>query len=91
MKSRVLGLHPTVLVLAATHFLVDGFGNILAPLLPLLIVNLNLSLAAAGTSADVLSARELGRAAGLSATSPTGGDPGCSSWPGPSCASRRSR
>jgi MFS transporter, FSR family, fosmidomycin resistance protein len=49
MKSRLLGLHPTVLVLAGTHFLVDGFGNILAPLLPLLILNLNLSLAAAGT------------------------------------------
>ena len=32
-----------------THFIVDGFGNILAPLLPLLILNLNLSLAAAGT------------------------------------------
>ena len=49
MKSRLLGLHPTVLVLAGTHFIVDGFGNILAPLLPLLILNLNLSLAAAGT------------------------------------------
>ena len=49
MKPRWLGLHPTVLVLAPTHFIVDGFGNILAPLLPLLIVNLNLSLAAAGT------------------------------------------
>jgi len=49
MRLNVRGLHPTVLVLAATHFLVDGFGNILAPLLPLLIVNLNLSLAAAGT------------------------------------------
>jgi FSR family fosmidomycin resistance protein-like MFS transporter len=49
MKSRPLGLHPAVLVLAATHFIVDGFGNILAPLLPLLILNLNLSLAAAGT------------------------------------------
>ena len=49
MKSRLLGLHPTVVVLAATHFIVDGFGNILAPLLPLLILNLNLSLAAAGT------------------------------------------
>ena len=47
MKLR--GLHPTVVVLAATHFIVDGFGNILAPLLPLLILNLNLSLAAAGT------------------------------------------
>lgn len=49
MKLRLFGLHPTVLVLAGTHFIVDGFGNILAPLLPLLIVNLNLSLAAAGT------------------------------------------
>ena len=44
-----LGLHRTVVLLAATHFLVDGYGNILAPLLPLLIHNLNLSLAAAGT------------------------------------------
>jgi len=49
MKLRLLGLHPTVVVLAATHFIVDGFGNMLAPLLPLLIVKLNLSLAAAGT------------------------------------------
>jgi FSR family fosmidomycin resistance protein-like MFS transporter len=48
MKFRLFGLHPAVLVLAGTHFLVDGFGNILAPLLPLLILNLNLSLAAAG-------------------------------------------
>src|SRR5918992_5058740 len=44
-----LGLHPTVLLLASTHFLVDGFSNIYAPLLPLLIPHLNLSLAAAGT------------------------------------------
>ena len=49
MKSPLLRLHPTVLVLAATHFVVDGYGNILAPLLPLLILNLDLSLAAAGT------------------------------------------
>ncbi|HTM04244.1 MAG TPA: MFS transporter [Vicinamibacterales bacterium] len=46
---RLLGLHPAVLVLASTHFLVDGFGNIFAPLLPLLIPRLGLSLAAAGT------------------------------------------
>jgi FSR family fosmidomycin resistance protein-like MFS transporter len=46
---RPLGLHSTVLVLAATHFLVDGYGNILSPLLPLLITELNLSLAGAGT------------------------------------------
>ena len=31
---------PTVLLLASTHFLVDGYGNILAPLLPLLIPQL---------------------------------------------------
>ena len=51
MKPRLLGLHPTVLLLASTHFLVDGFGNMYAPLLPLLIPRLNLSLAAAGTLA----------------------------------------
>ena len=47
--NRVLGLHPTVWLLAGTHFLVDGFSNIYAPLLPLLIPHLDLSLAAAGT------------------------------------------
>ena len=30
---RPFGLHATVLVLASTHFLVDGYGNILTPLL----------------------------------------------------------
>jgi FSR family fosmidomycin resistance protein-like MFS transporter len=49
MNTSVLGLHRTVLVLASTHLLVDGYGNILAPLLPQLIAQLNLSLAAAGT------------------------------------------
>ena len=49
MNRRLFGLHSTVLVLASTHFLVDGFGNILAPLLPVIIPRLNLSLAAAGT------------------------------------------
>jgi FSR family fosmidomycin resistance protein-like MFS transporter len=48
MRPR-LGLHPTVLLMAGTHFLVDGFSNIYAPLLPLLIPHLHLSLAAAGT------------------------------------------
>jgi len=37
-----------VLVLASTHFLVDGYGNMYAPLLPLLIPRLGLSLATAG-------------------------------------------
>jgi FSR family fosmidomycin resistance protein-like MFS transporter len=46
---RPFGLHGTVVVMAATHFLVDGYGNILTPLLPLLITDLNLSLAGAGT------------------------------------------
>lgn len=49
MKSKLLGLHPTVTLLASTHFVVDGYGNIYAPLLPLLIPQLGLSLAAAGT------------------------------------------
>jgi MFS transporter, FSR family, fosmidomycin resistance protein len=46
---RPFGLHATVVVLASVHFLVDGYGNVLTPLLPLLITNLNLSLAGAGT------------------------------------------
>jgi MFS transporter, FSR family, fosmidomycin resistance protein len=48
LRSR-LRLHPTVLFVAAIHFVVDGYGNIFAPLLPLLIPRLGLSLAAAGT------------------------------------------
>ena len=48
-RLRPFGLHGTVVVLAGTHFLVDGYGNILTPLLPLLITDLNLSLAGAGT------------------------------------------
>jgi FSR family fosmidomycin resistance protein-like MFS transporter len=42
-------IHPTVLLMAGAHFMVDGYGNIFAPLLPLLIPKLQLSLAAAGT------------------------------------------
>jgi FSR family fosmidomycin resistance protein-like MFS transporter len=45
----IFGLHPTVLLLASAHFVVDGYGNVYAPLLPLLIPNLNMSLATAGT------------------------------------------
>ena len=44
-----LGLDRTILLMAATHFAVDGYSNIYAPLLPLLIPRLGLSLAAAGT------------------------------------------
>ena len=42
-------IHPTVILMACVHMMVDGYGNIFAPLLPLLIPRLNLSLAAAGT------------------------------------------
>lgn len=44
-----LKLHPTVILMSCAHMMVDGYGNILAPLLPLLIPRLDLSLAAAGT------------------------------------------
>lgn len=42
-------LHRTILLLAGAHMMVDGYGNIYAPMLPLLIPRLGLSLAAAGT------------------------------------------
>ena len=48
MKRWPFSLHPTVVLLASTHFIVDGYSNIYAPLLPLLIPHLGLSLAAAG-------------------------------------------
>jgi FSR family fosmidomycin resistance protein-like MFS transporter len=44
-------LHPTILLMAAAHFMVDAYGNLYAPLLPLLIDHLHLSLTAAGTLA----------------------------------------
>lgn len=47
--ARRIGLHPTILLLAAAHVMVDGYGNIFAPMLPLLIPRLGLSLAAVGT------------------------------------------
>jgi len=48
MISR-LRLHPTILLMATVHLMVDGYGNIYAPMLPILIPRLGLSLAAAGT------------------------------------------
>jgi len=48
MRTEFGKLHPTVTRLASTHFVVDGFGNIYSPLLPLLIPQLHLSLTAAG-------------------------------------------
>ena len=48
MKERWLGLNAGVLLLALTHLVLDGYGNVLAPLLPLFIPQMQLSLAAAG-------------------------------------------
>src|SRR4029453_9545264 len=48
MISR-LRLHPTIVLMASAHLMVDGYGNIYAPMLPILIPRLGLSLAAAGT------------------------------------------
>lgn len=42
-------LHPTVLRVASVHFVVDGYSNIFAPLLPLLIERHGLTLATVGT------------------------------------------
>jgi FSR family fosmidomycin resistance protein-like MFS transporter len=44
-------LHPVILLMASAHLVVDGYGNIFAPLLPVLIPRLNMSLAMAGTLA----------------------------------------
>ena len=46
-----LGLHPAILAAASTHLIVDAYGNLYAPLLPLLIPRLDLSLKMAGTLA----------------------------------------
>jgi MFS transporter, FSR family, fosmidomycin resistance protein len=46
-----LGLHNSIWKIASTHVVVDAYTNIYAPLLPLLIPRLNLSLATAGTLA----------------------------------------
>ncbi len=46
---RRIPVHPTILLMAAAHVMVDGYGNIYAPLLPVLIPRLGLTLAAAGT------------------------------------------
>lgn len=48
MMARGLGLPSAVLLLAATHFIIDAYSNILSPLLPLFIPRMQLSLATAG-------------------------------------------
>lgn len=45
------GLHSTVWATASTHFVVDAYGNMFAPLLPLLLPQLNLSLKTVGVLA----------------------------------------
>ena len=52
MKERGwLGLHTSIWKIASTHVVIDGYTNIYAPLLPLFIPHLHLSLATAGTLA----------------------------------------
>ena len=52
MKDRGwLGLHTSIWKIASTHVVVDAYNNIYAPLLPLLIPTLGLSLQAAGVIA----------------------------------------
>ena len=52
MKERGwFGLHTSIWKVASTHVVVDAYTNIYAPMLPLLIPHLNLSLATAGTLA----------------------------------------
>lgn len=52
MKDRGwLGLHTSIWKIASTHVIVDGYTNIYAPLLPLLIPHFGLSLKTAGTLA----------------------------------------
>jgi MFS transporter, FSR family, fosmidomycin resistance protein len=45
------GLHSAIWATASTHFIVDAYGNMFAPLLPLLIPRLNLSLQDVGVLA----------------------------------------
>jgi FSR family fosmidomycin resistance protein-like MFS transporter len=53
-EPAVLGVPRTVLVMSATHGINDIFANIYAPLLPIFIPRLGLSLAAAGTIAALI-------------------------------------
>ena len=46
-----LGLSPTVISMASTHFIVDAYNNIYTPLLPLFIPHLGLSLTTVGVLA----------------------------------------
>ncbi len=48
---RRFGLHSAIWATASTHFVVDAYGNMFAPLLPLLIPQLGLSLGTVGVLA----------------------------------------
>ncbi len=48
MSPLIPRVHSTVVRTASVHFVVDGYGNIFAPLLPLLLTRLDLTLATAG-------------------------------------------
>ena len=47
-KRGWLGLHPSIWKVASTHVVVDAYNNMYAPMLPLLIPHLGLSLSVAG-------------------------------------------
>ena len=76
--------------MASAHFMVDGYGNIYAPLLPLLIPKLHLTLAAAGTltmlyqiaaSVAQVGFRTLTRTFGVLRAQCVGGSSGCEEVP----------
>ena len=68
------------LVLASTHFVVDGYSNIYAPLLPLLIPQLNLSLAGRRRCRCASRWRTRSRSSGSDTSRTAGGRACCSSW-----------
>ena len=49
LREQITDRWRTILLMASAHLMVDGYGNIFAPLLPLLAPKLGLSLAMAGT------------------------------------------
>lgn len=52
-SKPVLGLHPVIPLVTTAHFAVDSYTNIYAPLLPVLIPHLGMTLATAGVLAMV--------------------------------------
>ncbi len=69
--------------MASAHVMVDGYGNIFAPLLPLLIPKMHLSLAAAGTLTMCFSVSGVGCAGGVrESCRPLAAGPPGTGWPG---------